>query len=389
MFMQESGRDFHGGVGYAAEQRDASEGDEGQGGDSSEGSQAEASENEEQPEEYLARQDRHEEEPGEKVHRATPRAVSEGPRPLDSTPAPPHSFGIYITPGSALETNGSLGSPFTGPGLLRQLREQQQAGAQISLHDSLRGNGESESNFTSLLTSGGSGDSQKAKDSRSSVDVPTIQRKPRLLELDSMENMEPSLKYVLSDPSSGHLMEDATIFSCGHTFGCEGLQRVIQTSECLTCRAVVSTKTMAPNHALRAVVEAFKRENEFQKLSMTRLSKRRRERYDQDQGSQGEGSPSDVPKAKGVQFPFVVADRVLIKGNKRTPGRFVGREAIITTQCLNGWYLVRTLDNGESVRLQYRSLQKVGGLERNRAIDSSDCLLQVAQLLQRESESSV
>ena len=27
-----------------------------------------------------------------------------------------------------------------------------------------------------------------------------------------------------------------------------------------------------------------------------------------------------------------------LQGNKRTPERFVGREAVITTQCLNGWY---------------------------------------------------
>lgn len=26
------------------------------------------------------------------------------------------------------------------------------------------------------------------------------------------------------------------------------------------------------------------------------------------------------------------------QGNKRTPPRFVGREAVVTTQCLNGWY---------------------------------------------------
>lgn len=25
------------------------------------------------------------------------------------------------------------------------------------------------------------------------------------------------------------------------------------------------------------------------------------------------------------------------QGNKRTPQRFVGREAVVTTQCLNGW----------------------------------------------------
>jgi hypothetical protein len=28
----------------------------------------------------------------------------------------------------------------------------------------------------------------------------------------------------------------------------------------------------------------------------------------------------------------------IVQGNKRTPERFVGKEAIITTQCLNGWY---------------------------------------------------
>jgi hypothetical protein len=76
----------------------------------------------------------------------------------------------------------------------------------------------------------------------------------------------------------------------------------------------------------------------------------------------------DPPRGRGVQFPFAVTDRVIIKvlfygtqrhklfllflfnsflklivgrkmhqGNKRTPQRFVGREAIVTTQCLNGW----------------------------------------------------
>lgn len=80
-------------------------------------------------------------------------------------------------------------------------------------------------------------------------------------------------------------------------------------------------------------------------------------------------------RTKGVQFPFIVNDRVLIKGNKRTPERFVGREAIITTQCLNGWYLLRTLDNGESVRLQYRSLQNLGGQQSpNVPPQMRDCL---------------
>ena len=28
------------------------------------------------------------------------------------------------------------------------------------------------------------------------------------------------------------------------------------------------------------------------------------------------------------------------QGNKRTPQRFVGREAVVTTQCLNGWLVI-------------------------------------------------
>ncbi|MCO5610832.1 hypothetical protein L7F22_065074 [Adiantum nelumboides] len=75
------------------------------------------------------------------------------------------------------------------------------------------------------------------------------------------------------------------------------------------------------------------------------------------------GKDLEVSQHRGVQFSFVANDRVLIKGNKRTPERFVGQKAIITTQCLNGWYLVKTLDTGESVRLQYRSLLKLGDKE--------------------------
>ena len=32
-----------------------------------------------------------------------------------------------------------------------------------------------------------------------------------------------------------------------------------------------------------------------------------------------------------------VNDVVLIKGNKRTPEHFIGRMALVTSQCLNGW----------------------------------------------------
>lgn len=55
--------------------------------------------------------------------------------------------------------------------------------------------------------------------------------------------------------------------------------------------------------------------------------------------------------------------RVVIMGNKRTPDKFVGKEAVVTSQCLNGWYLVKAVDSGESIRLQYRSLRKVEELQ--------------------------
>ncbi|CAI5948625.1 unnamed protein product [Closterium sp. NIES-65] len=80
-------------------------------------------------------------------------------------------------------------------------------------------------------------------------------------------------------------------------------------------------------------------------------------------GTQQPAHPAPVRPVRSsstAQFPFRVNDVVLIKGNKRTPEHFIGRKAIITTQCLNGWYMVRTLDGAaDEVRLQYRSLEKI------------------------------
>ncbi|KAH7276798.1 hypothetical protein KP509_39G022200 [Ceratopteris richardii] len=59
------------------------------------------------------------------------------------------------------------------------------------------------------------------------------------------------------------------------------------------------------------------------------------------------------------KYPFKLNEKVLIKGNKRTPEKLVGREAFITSKCLNGWYLLKLADNGENVRLQLRSLQAI------------------------------
>ncbi|KAI3470964.1 hypothetical protein Pfo_027627 [Paulownia fortunei] len=169
-----------------------------------------------------------------------------------------------------------------------------------------------------------------------------------------------SLRAILSDPLTGTLMEDAMILPCGHSFGSGGIQQIVRMKACYTCSQPVLEDSIAPNLSLRLAVQAFRREEELQ---VNHTSKRRRERYDRvsrhQKGTFGDSMLTDNPRGKGVQFPFAVTDRVIIKGNKRTPQRFVGREAIVTTQCLNGWYVVKTLDNAESVKLQYRSLAKV------------------------------
>ncbi|KAL2339476.1 hypothetical protein Fmac_007416 [Flemingia macrophylla] len=163
-----------------------------------------------------------------------------------------------------------------------------------------------------------------------------------------------SLRAILSDPVTGTLMDDAMILPCGHSFGEGGIQHVIRMKACCSCSQPTTEESISPNLSLRAAVQAYRREEETQ---FYRSPKRRRERFDQ--GGFGDIAVMETSRSRGVQFPFAVMDRVIIKGNKRTPQRFVGREAIVTTQCLNGWYVVKTLDNAESVKLQYRSLAKV------------------------------
>lgn len=166
-----------------------------------------------------------------------------------------------------------------------------------------------------------------------------------------------TLRAIFSDPITGTLMDDAMILPCGHSFGGGGIQQIIKMKACYTCSHPISEETVAPNLSLRTAIQAFRREED---LLMYRASKRRRERFEQEKGLYGDSPFLDASRGgRGIQFPFAVTDRVIIKGNKRTPQRFVGREAIVTTQCLNGWYVVKTLDNAESVKLQYRSLEKV------------------------------
>ncbi|KAL7612103.1 hypothetical protein Lser_V15G09097 [Lactuca serriola] len=167
-----------------------------------------------------------------------------------------------------------------------------------------------------------------------------------------------SLRAILSDPLTGTLMDDAMILPCGHSFGSGGMQHVMRMKACYTCSHPVSEGSVASNLSLRSAVHAYRREEELQ----SQCASKRRNRFDQENSSNyGDLTVVDHSnsRCRGVQFPFTVADRVIIKGNKRTPPRFVGRQAVVTTQCLNGWYVVKTLDNAESVKLQYRSLAKL------------------------------
>ncbi|CAM0877243.1 unnamed protein product [Alopecurus aequalis] len=177
------------------------------------------------------------------------------------------------------------------------------------------------------------------------------------------------LRAHLSDPLTGILMDDAMILSCGHSYGSKGMQHIYGMKACGKCGQPITENSIRPNLALRLAVQAFRREEESAKTL-----KRRRDRLEQDKNGNDGPNPTELSRGKGVQYPFAVFDRVIIKGNKRTPERFVGRVAVVTSQCLNGWYVVKTLDNAESVKLQYRSLAKFtdsGGGEPSAVVSNS------------------
>ncbi|KVH83941.1 hypothetical protein Ccrd_025462 [Cynara cardunculus var. scolymus] len=71
-------------------------------------------------------------------------------------------------------------------------------------------------------------------------------------------------------------------------------------------------------------------------LNTTRLSSISIQANIEDKVNYGDSMFMDTPRGRGLQFPFSICDRDIIKGNKRTPEHFVGFEAVITTQCMNG-----------------------------------------------------
>lgn len=176
-------------------------------------------------------------------------------------------------------------------------------------------------------------------------------------------NKEPSLRSVLSDPVSGAFLEDAMVVSCGHSFGGLMLRRVIETSRCTLCHTEIEAEALVPNLALRAAAAAVRQEDDRRLFHNAALRKRRKEIGDQVDPMRRHRENGDVAADdglhRGVQYPFSVNEKVLIKGNRRTPEKFVGKEAVITSQCLNGWYLLKIIGSGENVRLQYRSLRKM------------------------------
>ncbi|KAK2970812.1 hypothetical protein RJ640_010084 [Escallonia rubra] len=179
---------------------------------------------------------------------------------------------------------------------------------------------------------------------------------------------EPSLRSVLSDPLSGAFLEDAMLISCGHSFGGLMLRKVIETHLfgldfappcfcfCSLSAFIFRNLYLILSIVLRAAAAAVRQEDDRRLFHNSALRKRRKEVGDhRDNGD----VPAENGPHRGVQYPFLVNEKVVIKGNRRTPDKFVGKEAIITSQCLNGWYLLKILGSEENVRLQYRSLRKI------------------------------
>ncbi|KAB1206035.1 U-box domain-containing protein 63 [Morella rubra] len=129
-------------------------------------------------------------------------------------------------------------------------------------------------------------------------------------------------------------------------------------------QGVIAELNSRGRQALRAAAAAVKHEDDRRLFHNAALRKRRKEMGDQtDPIRRPNRENGDVTAHegfnRGVQYPFSVNEKVVIKGNRRTPDKFVGKEAIITSQCLNGWYLLKIIGTGENVRLQYRSLRKI------------------------------
>lgn len=211
----------------------------------------------------------------------------------------------------------------------------------------------------------------------------------------NVEVAQPSLRTVLSDPMTGLLMDDAMVAQCGHSFGLRSLQRVLETSLCMSCGALVPPESLIANHTLRAAVEAFQQGDSL--LPTAHWRSIRQEEHGQPdvagwkfgiKAAQGElncsdDSDDDCCHQVGGQGTFSVNDHIIIKGDKHTPEHLICQEAVITAKCLDGWYMVKTLDCGESVRLHHHSLDKVGENEKTFDFESGTSLGQLRDTTQQ------
>ncbi|CAL5375225.1 unnamed protein product [Camellia sinensis] len=84
---------------------------------------------------------------------------------------------------------------------------------------------------------------------------------------------------------NGAFLEDATVVSCGHSFGGQLLRKVLETevkeSRCNLCSAEIDTSSLIPNYALRAAAAAVKHEDDRRLFHNAALRKRRKEMGDQ------------------------------------------------------------------------------------------------------------
>ncbi|GAQ84523.1 RING/U-box superfamily protein [Klebsormidium nitens] len=163
------------------------------------------------------------------------------------------------------------------------------------------------------------------------------------------------LRAALSDRTGGTLLLDAVTSDCGHTFGGASLQRVLAVGTCGACGVPIDPGRLIPNLAVRAAAAAFQAE---ESLGLKR-------------GRDGDPARGTLPfirepEQKAYVFPYKLHDRVRVKGNKRTPPHFVGKEAVIVHEGLNGWYTVRLKESGEETRLQYRSLEALSDEKKQR-----------------------
>ncbi|KAG4215007.1 hypothetical protein ERO13_A01G146100v2 [Gossypium hirsutum] len=135
-------------------------------------------------------------------------------------------------------------------------------------------------------------------------------------------NKQPSLRSVLSDPLSGAFLEDAVVVSCGHSFGGLMLRRVLDMSRCTLCSADIDSGSLIPNMALRAAALAVKQEDNRRLFHNAALRKRRKEMGDQiDLSKRSSRENGEIGAEdglhRGVQYPFSVNEKVLIKEDTR------------------------------------------------------------------------